>query len=158
MHYQEKIESGLACLEQAETVEDLDAVEVEYGLKPKPRKLNKPEAAPLPYREALSSKGIPIWIGKSAKDNDRLTFTYARGSDTWLHVDGYSGSHVVIRSPDPDEETVQEAANLAVKHSRARNAGKVEVIVTQVKYVSRFKSSKPGAVHVSKRRSVLSAG
>ncbi|MGI5830094.1 MAG: NFACT family protein, partial [Bradymonadia bacterium] len=39
----------------------------------------KNETKPLPYREFFSKTGVAIWVGKSAKHNDSLSFHYAKG-------------------------------------------------------------------------------
>jgi len=84
-----------------------------------------------PYR-SYERRGWTILVGRGARDNDALTFEVAAPDDLWLHVAGWSGSHVVVRSPEgsgsPPREVVEEAARLAAWHSKARGArGKVEV-------------------------------
>ena len=76
--------------------------------------------------------GYEILVGQSAADNDRLTFKVAEPQDLWLHVGGGTpGSHVVVRNPGGGEvprDVVKRAAELAVFHSKAREAKwKVEV-------------------------------
>lgn len=73
-------------------------------------------------------------VGRGARENDRLTLEIADPADLWLHVAGYTGSHVVVRNPDEiatadvPRQVVQRAAELAAWHSKARGArGKVEV-------------------------------
>ena len=73
-------------------------------------------------------------VGRSASDNDRLTFKVASPQDVWLHVGGGTpGSHVVVRQPEGGEvprAVVKRAAELAAKHSKAGKAsGKVDVHV-----------------------------
>ena len=110
-------------------------------------------AKALPYHLFHSKKGISILVGKNARSNEVLTFQIARGNDYWLHVKGVSGSHVVIQSKAPDEETIREAAQLAVRFSKASKEGKAEVCITQKKFVSRLKG-KLGKVQVAKHRTV----
>lgn len=107
----------------------------------------------LPFREFHSRKGLPIWVGKSAKDNELLTFHYAHGLDWWLHVKGFSGSHVVIKvakGMEPDQETVEDAMQLALKYSKAIG-GEAEVCITQCKNVTRCKGH-VGRVYVSNQK------
>jgi predicted ribosome quality control (RQC) complex YloA/Tae2 family protein len=114
-----------------------------------------PSAISSCYKEYQSVKGIKIWVGKNAKGNDRLTFQLARGRDWWLHVKGWSGSHVIIRlkkDQDPDYETLQDAMQLALYHSKARAQGEGEICFTQCRYVSRLRKGKPGQVQVSKHQ------
>lgn len=122
------------------------------------QKLTKKSEPTKPYHTYISQSGIAIWVGKNAKHNDKLTFHYANGSDWWLHAHNYPGSHVVIRcmekGKNPDQETIQDAAELALRYSKAKVQGKYdegEVTVSQVKFLNRFKGS-PGKVHVSKHR------
>jgi len=107
----------------------------------------------LPYHEFTSASGLKIWVGRSAKANDLLTFQHAKGNDWWLHVRDWPGSHVVIRvnkGQDPDEATLQEAMKLAVEYSKAKGQGVVDVAITQCKFVKRFGKGHPGKVLLSK--------
>ena len=45
-----------------------------------------------------------------------------------------------------DDETITYAASLAAAHSKARDAGKVPVDYTKIKYVSKPNGAKPGMV------------
>jgi predicted ribosome quality control (RQC) complex YloA/Tae2 family protein len=88
------------------------------------------------YR-SLEIDGFEVLVGKSAADNDALTFRVAEPRDFWLHVAGSAGSHVVVRNPDGISElprrVAQRAAELAAWHSKARHAGgKVTVHLCRV--------------------------
>jgi hypothetical protein len=92
-----------------------------------------------------------ILVGKSARDNDRLTFKVAGGRDLWLHAHGFAGSHVVVRHPDGTGEVprnvVERAAELAAWHSKARGArGKVAVHVCRAADVSKQRGAPAGQV------------
>ena len=103
----------------------------------------------LPYKK-LMFKDWEIWIGRSARDNDAMTFKYTHKEDWWLHVQGYSGSHVVIRNPkrkeDIPQNVLQYAARLAITNSEAKHASYVPVVYTRVKYVRKPRKSSPGTV------------
>lgn len=99
--------------------------------------------------------GYEILVGKGARDNDRLTFEVAERQDLWLHVSGWSGSHVVIRVPDgfpePPREVVEFAARLAAWHSKARGAkGKVEVHLCLAGDVRKPPRFAPGKVELAR--------
>ncbi len=103
-----------------------------------------------PYMEYISQSGFKIWVGRSAMDNDKLTFTLAKGSDLWLHAHHEKGAHVVIRAQKGapfDKETIEEAKLLALKHSQGKNKGKAEVVITHIKNVKKTKTK--GKVFVS---------
>lgn len=98
---------------------------------------------------------MKIWVGKNAKMNEKLTFQLANGRDWWLHVSGYPGSHVIIKmnkDQEPDPETLKDAFQLALYHSKARDMGEGEICFTQRKYVSRLGRKKTGLVQISKHQ------
>ena len=110
-----------------------------------------------PYRKFESFDGIPILVGKSAKDNDALTLNVAKPDDLWLHARGTPGSHVVVRldkGVQVSHETLRDAAALALWYSDLRKSGKGEVIYTYRKFVKKGKGLKPGAVMVEREKSV----
>lgn len=81
-------------------------------------------------RRFVSPDGFTVLVGKSAADNDLLTFELGSPRDAWLHVAADSGSHVVVRNPDGDrlpKETLRFAAGLAAGYSKARAGGRVAV-------------------------------
>lgn len=109
-------------------------------------------------RRFVSSEGSTILVGRGNRQNDALTGKVAHGHDFWLHVAGYSGSHVVLRNPDrrtePSGPSLLEAAQLAAYFSQARNAPRVEVHYTQKKFVTRPKGGKPGVVRLRRFQSI----
>lgn len=109
----------------------------------KGKKLKKKQPKPESY---LSSTGIPISVGKNNKQNDYLTFKMANRFDIWLHTKDIPGSHVVIHSEAPDEQTLQEAAILAAYFSKARESSSVPVDYTEIKQVKKPNGAKPGFV------------
>jgi predicted ribosome quality control (RQC) complex YloA/Tae2 family protein len=72
-------------------------------------------------------------------------------------VEGYGGSHVIVRNPKGQTvppRTLHEAAQLAAFFSKARNAGKVPVHYTPVRFVKKAKRGKPGIVLITQEKSV----
>jgi predicted ribosome quality control (RQC) complex YloA/Tae2 family protein len=68
--------------------------------------------------EYISIDGIPIRVGKNARENDTMP---REPKEWWLHVADSPGSHVIIGC-DKDhvpKETRTDAAVLAVYHSKA---------------------------------------
>jgi predicted ribosome quality control (RQC) complex YloA/Tae2 family protein len=112
----------------------------------------------LPYKR-YKFKGVEIWVGKSAADNDAMTFKHAAKEDFWLHVQGYAGSHVVIRNPErhphPPHEVLLHAAQMAVTNSKAQHASYVPVIYTKIKYVRKPRKSPPGSVVPSQGKTIF---
>ena len=93
-----------------------------------------------------SSSGLPISVGKNNKQNDYLTFKIAARNHIWFHTKDIPGSHVVIHDPEPDENTIKEAAMLSAYFSKARESSSVPVDYTEVKHVKKPNGSKPGFV------------
>lgn len=112
-----------------------------------------------PFREFTSLDGWAILVGKSSKDNDKLSMGTARGKDFFFHVQGFPGSHVVARNPTREnvvpQETLLDGATLAVYYSKLRGERKVEVTYTQCKNLKKPKKAPPGRVLVQSSKTVL---
>ncbi len=72
--------------------------------------------------------------------NDQLTLRQAK--NIWAHAN-IPGSHVIIESSNPAEETIGEGAMLAAYYSKYRLSGTVQWIVQVWKFVSQMEL-KPG--------------
>lgn len=116
--------------------------------KAKRRKINKPEVFE-------ASDGTEILVGKNNLQNERLTMHTADKRETWLHTKNIPGSHVIIRSFDPSDQTITEAATLAAYFSKARDSTKVPVDFTKVKHVRKPNGTKPGYVIYDNQQTVL---
>ena len=117
----------------------------------------RPDERRGPFRRFTSSDGLPIFVGRNARENDELTFGLAKSDDLWLHARGTPGSHVVVRlekGSDPPPETIRDAATLALLYSDLKKSGKGEVIYTRRKWVKKAKGQAPGAVTVTQDKSL----
>lgn len=127
-------------------IEEIREELAELGfMKARSLKKKKKDAKPVPEKY-VSSSGLPISVGKNNKQNDYLTFKIAARTDTWLHTKDIPGSHVVIHHPNPDEETIVEAAHLSAYFSKARDSSSVPVDYTLIRHVKKPNGSKPGFV------------
>ena len=160
----EQLRAKLSALESVESMEELETFGVEAGVGDNPevsakRARRGGSAGKLPERRShrcfVSQSGIEIHVGRSAADNDVLTFREARGNELWLHAAGCSGSHVVIRSTDPDSETLMDACHLAHRYSNRGKMMSGEVYCTARKYVRRVKGGKAGQVQIGGDSRVL---
>jgi predicted ribosome quality control (RQC) complex YloA/Tae2 family protein len=108
----------------------------------------KPGVTPLRVRAA---DGTEILVGRSARQNDAVTFQLAHPQDLWLHARQIPGAHVILRTGGrpPSKETLLQAATLAASHSQARAATTVPVDYTAVRNVRRIKGARPGLVSYS---------
>jgi len=108
-------------------------------------------------RRYRSSDGYEVILGKTARDNDNLTFRVARPNDLWLHAGDYPGSHVIVRNASRREipqRTVIEAAQLAAKFSQAGKDSKVIIHYTRRKFLSKPKGAAPGLVRMSSFKTI----
>ncbi len=156
-------ESALDRVIQAETAEAVEGAKTAHRLErlePPPRKPPPGDegAARREPRRYLSTDGREILVGRSSAGNEHLTFRLARPHDLWLHVEGYGGSHVVVRNPKGQTvppRTLREAAMLAAFFSKARNAGKVPVHYTAARFVRRAKRAKAGTVLITQEKTIV---
>jgi predicted ribosome quality control (RQC) complex YloA/Tae2 family protein len=104
-----------------------------------------------------TSSGYEVLVGRNSKENDFLTFRLAGSLDVWFHVQGYPGSHVVLRAankevPFPD---ILEAAAIAAWHSKARGSTSVAVDYMLKKHVWKPRGAKAGAVYFTNQKTVI---
>ena len=140
-------------LQQVETASPKDVEEIRQELieegylrKKQKRQSKKSHAAKPTLDHYYSSDGTEIIVGKNNKQNDYLTNKLAARDEIWLHTKDIPGSHVVIRSKEPSEQTIKEAAILAAYNSKARSSSSVPVDFTKVRYVKKPAGAKPGFV------------
>ncbi|BBM18161.1 hypothetical protein G15_1825 [Enterococcus avium] len=142
------LESVLAQLEIAGPM-DIEVIKEELVasgyLKRKRSKKNRKQAPSKPER-FVASDGTEILVGKNNLQNDQLTLKQARKTDIWLHAKNIPGSHVIVKSNDPSEETLLEAAELAAYFSKFRQSAQVPVDYVVVKHVHKPNGAKPGFV------------
>lgn len=115
-------------------------------IKPKLKDKKKKKVAPSKPERFLSSDGTTILVGKNNLQNDQLTMKTAHKLHVWLHAKNIPGSHVIIESMNPSDQTIEEAAKLAAFYSKYRLSSSVPVDYVQVKYVKKPNGAKPGYV------------
>jgi predicted ribosome quality control (RQC) complex YloA/Tae2 family protein len=109
-------------------------------------------AAPRPagVRMLETSDGFTVLVGRTGKDNDRLTFKIAAPDDVWIHAAGVPGAHVIVRNPERlgtiPLGTIAEAARWALWFSDARGQPAADAHWTRRKNVRRAKGGTSGMV------------
>jgi predicted ribosome quality control (RQC) complex YloA/Tae2 family protein len=100
-----------------------------------------------------------IYVGKNAKNNELLTFKFARKYDLWFHAQGVPGSHVIIRREKNDQmppyAIIERTAAISAYHSEAKHSSKVPVVYTEARYVRKPRKAAPGLVTVSNEKSLM---
>lgn len=157
-----KLQQELQDLESGKIVDPRGTEQAPVPLNPQVPRQNtqpaKPKRQPaVPYRRFSSQDGCAILVGKTAKDNDAVTFKASKPDDLWLHVRGTPGSHVIVKLEKKQQvppETLKDAATLALFYSDLRKSGKGEVIYTLRKNVRKPKGAKSGSVMVTQEKNL----
>jgi len=114
---------------------------------------NKPKK-PVP-EEYAATDGTPILVGKNNKQNEYVTMKLGARDDIWLHTKDIPGSHVVIRTKEPSEETLLEAAQLAAYFSKSQHSSSVPVDYTKIRHVKKPNGAKPGFVTYDQQKTLF---
>ena len=107
-------------------------------------------------RSYESRYGGTIYIGRTGRQNDEVTFGTGNADDLWLHARELPGAHVILRlTPDADvEDAIEDAAALAAYYSDGRGSTRVPVDVTERRYVRKIKGAGPGMVTYRNERTI----
>ncbi|GIO21910.1 NFACT family protein [Oceanobacillus sp. J11TS1] len=128
----------------------------EEGYLKKQRSSKKTKKPQKPSPETYqASDGTIILVGKNNKQNEYATMRLAHRDDIWLHTKDIPGSHVIIRSKNPSEETLEEAAVLAAYFSKSQQSSSVPVDYTLIRHVKKPNGSKPGYVTYDNQKTLF---
>ena len=150
------IDTVFDALSRAETEKDLAEIREELSLwgymKKDAKKLRLAEKKQSPKPLMLTSpSGYEIYVGRNNLQNDFVTTKLSEKNDWWFHVKNYAGSHVLLKVQNRDEPPAEDftfACEVAAKYSSAMGE-RVEVDYTQIRYIKKPPSSKPGFVTYS---------
>ena len=155
----EYLEGVQFALEQCENVQEVREIRGELQdqgmLHTAQRQKGKREPQLSKPVHLRSSEGVDLYCGRNNAQNDFVTLKLSRSSDTWLHVQGMPGSHVLIKANPVPQQTLLEAAQIAAFYSRARNSSNVPVDYTLVKYVRKPSGAKPGFVTYTSQKTLF---
>ena len=149
------VESIIYSLENAKKIEDIHQIheEIEENILDKTTKNTLRESKKENNNaEFLTTTidGFTIYIGKNNKQNDYITFKLSDKNDIWFHVQGFHGSHVLLKTNGKiianDNSIILKCAKLAALHSKASDENKVLVDYTLIKNIKKPKGAKPGFV------------
>ncbi len=159
---QKILQSYVSEVQQAETLDKLDAIREEFTKKGwiKEKKIGrlKQQTESSTFQRFTSPDGFQIYVGRNSKENDLLLRRIASGRDMWLHTKQIRGSHVLIRNPENKPgipmPTLLQAAQIAAFFSKGKHASHVPVDYTWARYVVKPKGSAPGNVHYSREKTL----
>jgi predicted ribosome quality control (RQC) complex YloA/Tae2 family protein len=154
------LDETLAMLDIADGYDQIEgiareAAEHEYIRLPARGRTPKPGKRLAPLR-VESSDGFAIYIGRSAGQNEQVTFKIGASDDLWLHARGIPGAHVIIKNGGREvpETTLHEAAALAAYHSQARAEPAVEIDIARRGLVRRIPNGPVGLVSYQAERTI----
>lgn len=153
--YLEQLEADVALAESRPEIDAVHEALVEAGYAVTEPKQSSSAMAHTPRRFDIDS--FPVFVGRNARQNDQVTFRRGSPEDLWLHVRGLPGAHVLIKSGGravPDD-VVQGAAELAAHFSSARDEDRVDVDVTERRFVKRAPGGRPGMVTYRREQTLL---
>ena len=151
------VESIIYSLENAKNIEDIHQIheEIEENFLEKTARTNSKGTKSKNNNnnaEILTSKidDFTVYIGKNNKQNDYITFKLSDKNDLWFHVQGFHGSHVLLKTNGKiitnDNPIIIKCSKLAALHSKACDENKVLVDYTLIKNIKKPKCAKPGFV------------
>jgi predicted ribosome quality control (RQC) complex YloA/Tae2 family protein len=140
----------------AETRPEIDAVYDAIAKAGWVRKGKRGSSGQVEGPRRIEVGGFAVYVGRSARQNEEVTFRRAGQDDLWLHVRGLPGAHVVIKSAGQavPEEIVKRAASIAAYYSSARDEHQVAVDVTERRKVGRVRGGHPGLVTYRNERTI----
>ncbi len=109
------------------------------------------------FRRFNLGEGAVLFVGKNAKNNEELTFGFAKPNDFWFHARNVGGSHCVLKyskGKEPPMEIIEKSAQIAAYFSKARNSDFVPVSYTQRKNIRKPRRGEKGTV-ILMRESVV---
>ena len=153
------LQSVLEELGRAETEAELEEIRQElqaggYVRADGKKRLKQAKSKPM---EFISTDGYTIMVGRNNRQNEELTFKWARRDDLWLHAQKVHGAHVIIAcgGTTPPDDTVTQAAQLAAFYSESTAGQNIPVDATLVKQVKKTPGAKPGMVIYHTYRTVV---
>lgn len=146
-------------LDQLELARIEDALEIKEELiaqkiikKPSKMKVNtkKPK-----FETFVMDDNTTIYFGRNNLQNEYVSFKLARNEDTWFHAANTSGSHVLIKTDELNEEKIRLCAHIAAYFSKARLGSSVEVHYTSPQNIKKIPGALPGTIRMSSHRSIF---
>jgi predicted ribosome quality control (RQC) complex YloA/Tae2 family protein len=138
----------------ADTEVDLRVIEREISAEPQSAALkSKPGRRSGPRRYTRGE--FTAIVGRSARENEEVTFRLASRDDRWLHARERTGAHVILRGPrDAPVDVLESAAALAAYFSEGRTDTAVDVDIAAVRDVRKIPGAAPGRVTYRNFRTV----
>lgn len=161
------IESIVYELENSSTLEDVQDIFEEMSenviFKEKLKKKEKKKKNTKKKKQHIFSPieyeidGFKVYVGRNNKENDWLTLSFANKNDIWFHAKDIHGSHVILRVENGkciDDDILVKCAEIAAKHSKAKESSNVPVDYCLVQFVKKPNGAKPGMVIFTNNKTI----
>ncbi len=155
------LESVLSFIEKSSDLKGLKNIEDELIgekiIKPKGKTLkNKNKNKDNENYGTVVINEKTVYFGRNNKENDFLTFKFARKDDIWFHVKDIPGSHFIVKKEDfsEDDSFVEKVALYAAFYSKASKGDKVTVEYTEKKNLNKPKGAPLGFVTYNTAKTV----
>ncbi len=104
-------------------------------------------------KTVITEFGAIIYIGKNAKENDYLTFEFAKSGCLWFHANDVPGAHILLTNYLSSDygivcSNIQQAANLAALNSKDKLKPKVNIIYCDIDNIEKPKNAPAGMVQI----------
>ena len=155
------LESVLSFIEKAENLDSLKNIENELIdekiIKAKKKRKNNNKKKNLDNYGTVVIDDKYVYYGRNNKENDFLTFKFARKDDIWFHVKNIPGSHVIIKKEDflNDDNFIKKIASIAAYYSKSSSGDKVVVEYTEKKNLNKPKGAPLGFVTYNVAKAVI---
>jgi predicted ribosome quality control (RQC) complex YloA/Tae2 family protein len=152
--YLDQLEADLSLAESRPEIDAVHDALIEHGWASQPHHPSTSGQVKGPRR--FEVEGFPIFVGRNARQNEQVTFKRGGPEDLWLHVRGRPGAHVIIKSDGREvpDGVIRRAAELAAYYSSVRNSERVDVDVTERRFVRRVSGKRPGLVTYRNERTL----
>lgn len=161
----EWLEGISLALDEADGQGELESIRQELSaagmlkMRAEPGRRRQPVDPAEQLRSAVTPGGFKLFWGKNNRSNDYVSRQLTGADDLWFHAQNMPGCHLVLKRGGwggmVPEEAVLYAAAIAAAHSRGKEAGKVEVMVAEGRWVKKPKGARPGLVTVEHYRTVV---
>ncbi len=154
--YMEAVSEMTARVESEADLEEIRSELVSGGyIKEEKRSKRRKEAPSAPL--SVSIDDFSVYIGRTGKQNEMVTFKLSRADDIWLHVKNMPGAHVLIRAEKREvpDHVILRAAEYAAHYSGAAASSGVAVDYTLVKNVWKPSGARPGMVLYKEQHTVF---
>ena len=154
------LQSIVFSLENCSSIQEVDEIyqEISDTILRNNNNNNKKANKTLEIKEIIID-GYKIFIGKNNRQNDYITFKLSNKNDLWFHVQGFHGSHVLLKNNNTlinyDNPIIAKCAKLAALNSKSSNENKVAVDYTLIKNIKKPNGAKPGFVVFNKYNTII---